>query len=67
MGDTPLGYVVSLRSETDAERIKNFTQEEKRIVREWREFRMKQGGVKPQITMTWQELQNALKSLAGGG
>lgn len=66
MGDTPLGYVVSLRSEKDPEKIKNFTADEKRIVREWREFRMKQG-VKPQITMTWQELQSALKSLAGGG
>ena len=66
MGDTPLGYVVSLRSEKDMDRIKNFTPEEKRIVRKWREFRLKNGHKQP-ITMTWQELQAALKGLAGGG
>ncbi|MCQ2484754.1 MAG: hypothetical protein MJ168_05410 [Clostridia bacterium] len=67
MGDTPLGYVVSLRSEKDPERINNFTAEEKRIVCEWKEFRMSQNGGKQQITMSWKELQSALKSLAGGG
>lgn len=33
--DTPLGHVVSIRSEKDKERIKNFSQEEKRIRNEW--------------------------------
>lgn len=67
MGDTPLGYVVSLRSETDPKKIKEFTNEEKRIVREWKVFQMKNGQKKQKITMSWQELQNALKNLAGGG
>lgn len=35
-GETPLGHIVSIRSETDKERLKHFTPEEKRIRNEWR-------------------------------
>ena len=35
-GDTPLGRIVSIRSETDKDRIKHFTPEEKKIRNEWR-------------------------------
>lgn len=35
-GDTPLGRIVSIRSETDKERLKQFTPDEKRIRNEWR-------------------------------
>lgn len=34
-GETPLGYVVSIRSEKDRERIKNFTAAEKKIRNAW--------------------------------
>ena len=34
--ETPLGHVVSIRSETDKERLKRFTPAEQRIRNEWR-------------------------------
>ena len=34
-GETPLGHIVSIRSENDKDRIKNFSKEEKRIRNEW--------------------------------
>ena len=35
MGDTPLGLIVQIRSETDPEVIDSFTPEQKRIRSEW--------------------------------
>jgi hypothetical protein len=35
-GDTPLGHIVSIRSETDKERLKQFTPAERKIRNEWR-------------------------------
>lgn len=35
-GETPLGHIVSIRSENDKEKLKNFSPEEKRIRNEWR-------------------------------
>lgn len=35
MGDTPLGLIVQIRSETDPEVIDSFTSEQKRIRSEW--------------------------------
>lgn len=35
-GETPLGHVVSIRSENDKEKLKNFSPEEKKIRNEWR-------------------------------
>lgn len=34
-GDTPLGHIVSIRSEKDKERIKNFSPAEKKIRNDW--------------------------------
>lgn len=34
--ETPLGHVVSIRSETDPAMLKNFTADQKRIRTEWR-------------------------------
>ena len=34
-GETPLGHIVSIRSEKDPERLKRFTPEERRIRNEW--------------------------------
>lgn len=36
MEDTPLGQIVNIRSETDREKIKNMTREQKRIRDSWR-------------------------------
>jgi hypothetical protein len=41
-GDTPLGYAVQIRAETDAKKIKEMTNHEKKIRAEWQEFRNKQ-------------------------
>lgn len=35
MPDTPLGQIVAIRSETDAEAIRNFTDTQRRIYDEW--------------------------------
>lgn len=36
MHDTPLGQIVSIRSEVDPEILKHFTKEQRRIWEEWR-------------------------------
>lgn len=36
MADTPLGNVVSIRSETDAKVIKSFNKDQRRIYNDWR-------------------------------
>ncbi len=41
-GDTPLGYTVQIRAETDQKRIREMTAHEKEIRRKWKEFRQKQ-------------------------
>lgn len=38
---SPLGTIVSIRAEDDAETIKNFTPEQRRIRNEWRRKRAK--------------------------
>jgi hypothetical protein len=39
MDDTPLGRIVGVRSETDPNIIKNFTQEQRAIQADWRRFK----------------------------
>lgn len=68
MGDTPLGYVVSIRSEKDRKKIAEMTEHEKKIRREWQEFKRKNARTyQPQrITMTLEQFQQAMQSLARG-
>lgn len=40
-GDTPLGYVVQIRSERDTKKIREMSTREKDIRKEWFEFREK--------------------------
>ena len=40
-GDTPLGYVVQIRSEKNPKRIKEMTANEKKIRAEWANFKRK--------------------------
>lgn len=42
MPETPLGNIVSIRSETDKDIIKHFTPEQKQIRQEWRSRRNQQ-------------------------
>lgn len=51
MEDTPLGQVVLIRKENDPERLKHFSNYEKRIRNEWRNFlanKKKKQGMKPE-------------------
>lgn len=52
-GDTPLGNVVSIRSEKDPKRIKEFTKDQKRIHRDWQR--------KQAENMTREEYDEAMK------
>lgn len=36
MGDTPLGQIVCIRSETDMEIIKNFNEQQRKIYYDWK-------------------------------
>lgn len=62
-GDTPLGNIVQIRAETDQKKIKEFNTYEKRIYREWQEYRKKN---KVKVEKTGTEVQQWLKSLFGG-
>lgn len=69
MGDTPLGYVVSIRSEKDRKKINEMTNNEKKIRADWNRFKRQQtqnNHSVPQITMTIEQFQQAMKSLARG-
>ncbi len=64
-GETPLGYAVRIRSETDRDRINAMTVHEKQMRREWQSFVTSKRGENSQYTMTISELQSLFKSLAG--
>ena len=51
--DTPLGNIVSIRSEKDPKRIKDFTKDQKRIHRDWQR--------KQAENMTREEYDEAMK------
>lgn len=40
-GDTPLGYVVKIRSEKNPKKINSMTSNEKKIRAEWQQFKLK--------------------------
>lgn len=63
-GDTPLGNVVQIRAETDQKKIKEFNTYEKRIYKEWQDYR-KQNKPKVDDAQRGVEVQQWLKSLFG--
>ena len=65
MADTPLGEVVQIRAETDRERIAKMTVTEKRIRSEWQTFKARQTLKDNKPTMSVDQLQQILSSLAG--
>lgn len=44
-GETPLGYVVQIRSEKDLKKIKNMTKHEKEIRENWANFKNKKRNI----------------------
>lgn len=63
-GDTPLGSVVQIRAETDQKKIKEFNTYEKRIYKEWQDFK-NQSKPKVDEVQKGMEIQQWLKSLFG--
>lgn len=66
MDDTPLGRTVALRMESDPEVIKNFSPSQKRVRREWTEFRLSKLKQDPNYEATVRaqlaQMQAALKA-----
>ena len=63
--DTPLGRIVAIRAEDDAEVLKNFTKEQNRIRNEWRSRRAKQIS-KKEMENVLNGFKNAFIAMAGG-
>ena len=68
MDDTPLGRIVMIRSETDKERIKNFSPEQRRIQSDWKRFRSQrlQHFDSNDYDKQMRALESMFASLAGG-
>lgn len=67
-GDTPLGYYIRIRSETDSKVIQDMTKEEKEIRNKWFAFRNKQKPMtEAEKKQKSQEFHNLIKEMFGGG
>ena len=65
--ETPLGRIVSIRSETDKERLKNFTPEERKIRNEWRTKHRNVVTSQAECDKALEGFRAAFKSMAGKG
>lgn len=63
--ETPLGRIVSIRSEKDPDVLKHFTKEQQKIRREWSARSVKQVSKKEMIEAL-EGLKQAFISMAGG-
>ncbi len=61
MEDTPLGRIVSIRSETDREAIKKFTSEQKKVYNDWQRFRSRKIMGDPEFFRSYEEQMKALE------
>lgn len=61
MEDTPLGRIVSIRSETDREVIKKFTSEQKKVYNDWQRFRSWKIMRDPEFFRSYEEQMKALE------
>lgn len=61
MEDTPLGRIVSIRSETDREAIKKFTSEQKKVYNDWQRFRSRKIMRNPEFLRSYEEQMKALE------
>ena len=66
MPDTPLGRIVSIRSETDKDVLKHFTPEQKKIRSEWQKHNVKRVS-KSEMDEVLTNFQNMFRNLAKGG
>ncbi|MBS5661936.1 MAG: hypothetical protein KHW79_11780 [Clostridiales bacterium] len=66
MEDTPLGRIVSIRSEKDSDVIRKFTPEQKRIRNEWMNFRLQQQTNENDIKQSMKNLQTMLANMFRG-
>ena len=64
--DTPLGRIVSIRSENDEDVLKYFTADQNRIRNEWRNRRVKTQVSKADQTQMLEQIKKAFISMAGG-
>lgn len=63
--ETPLGRIVSIRSEEDEDVLKHFTNEQKKIRNKWRAKRTKKVS-KQELESVLESLKSAFVSMAGG-
>lgn len=61
MEDTPLGRIVSIRSETDREAIRKFTSEQKKVYNYWQRFRSRKIMSDPEFLRSYEEQMKALE------
>lgn len=67
-GDTPLGYVVQTRAETDSKKIQEMTNHQKQIRADWREFKNKQKqkqNKSQRIVLSNDQINEVMKKLFG--
>lgn len=65
-GDTPLGYVVQTRAETDPKKIKEMTNHQKKIRNEWQEFKnKKKKEMNNKIILTGEDITKVMSKLFG--
>lgn len=62
--DTPLGRIVAIRSEENEDVLRNFTQNQLRIRREWREKKAKEVS-KEELNAVLDGLLDTFKKMAG--
>lgn len=63
--ETPLGRIVSIRAEEDADTLKHFSKDQHRIRNEWRQKRAKNVS-QDELTAVLENFKNAFISMAGG-
>lgn len=63
--ETPLGRIVSIRSEDDKEILKHFSKEQKRIRSEWRNRRAKKVS-EEELAVMLEQLKQGFMAMAGG-
>lgn len=63
---TPLGRIVSVRSEEDPETLKHFTPAQRKIRSQWRQRKAKQVS-RQEYDLAMEGFKQMFKSLAGGG
>lgn len=65
MNNTPLGQIIEIRSENDKDRLKNFTPEQLRIRRDWRNKQAKNVG-ENDFKAFLEQMEKGLIAMAGG-